>query len=451
MGGGLDTCLVSTCDGVVRLPWKEVVYPKFIHDPNEDPGLMSHGGGSAPGRLPSEGGSSGGGGGGLGGWGGSSSGDPDSWSWDEEEEEQDDNNNNNGGGGGGGGGGTTTTTTAGRDSEPALPRRRRSEDGLGRTSRYLQMDGDYVELLEPRGGPDGGADARQAQPSSSSSSSSSSRYLEMHAISKTKTLPLCRRSHAIKLKRGKAWGYGKAEGSGSFRNVIGGKRDATTTPRGDSSPAPPSPPRADEPGGSAGRSYSSSLHDSDDGEKAPESQGVYFEGPSKERRPGVGKEREGVGLAQPGVDGGGAKEHEGVGDALTGVKGSQGSTNHKLSHTIEGQSDHGSQSDSVFEDADKPLSGDSDSTTPTSEAPECVLDVGTPLADLPGSGANAGGLLSDGDGGKKCQLLTESSGTCVGSTDPNASQEPEKNVGKTQVRDSSQGRDVRAAVLRAPR
>ncbi|XP_030194266.1 rho guanine nucleotide exchange factor 40 isoform X2 [Gadus morhua] len=436
VGGGLDTCLVSTCDGVVRLPWKEVVYPKFIHDPTEDPGLMSHGGGSAPGRLPSEGGSSGGG---LGGWGGSSSGDPDSWSWDEEEEEQDDNNNNNTGGGGGGG------TTAGRDPEPALPRRRRSEDGLGRTSRYLQTDGDYVELLEPRGGPDGGADARQAQPSSSSSSSSS-RYLEMHAISKTKTLPLCRRSYAIKLKRGKAWGYGKAEGSGSFRNVIGGKRDVTSTHRGDTLPAQPSPPRADEQG-SVGRSYSSSLHDSDDGEKARESQGVYFEGPSKERRPGVGKEREGVGLSQPCRDGG--KEHEGVSDTLT-SKGSQGLTNHKLLHTIEGQSDPGSQSDSVFEDADKPLSGDSDSTTPTSEAPECVLKAGTPLADLPGSGANATVPLVDGVGTKKCQLMGQS-GTCAGSADPNASQEPEKNVVKTAGRDLSQGRDVRAAVVRAPR
>ncbi|CAL8384226.1 unnamed protein product [Arctogadus glacialis] len=429
VGGGLDTCLVSTCDGVVRLPWKEVVYPKFIHDPTEDPGLMSHGGGSAPGRLPSEGGSSGGG---LGGWGGSSSGDPDSWSWDEEEEEQDDNNNNNGGGGGG--------TMAGRDPEPALPRRRRSEDGLGRTSRYLQMDGDYVELLEPRGGPDGGADARQAQPSSSSSSS---RYLEMHAISKTKTLPLCRRSHAIKLKRGKAWGYGKAEGSGSFRNVIGGKRDVTSTHRGDTLPAQPSPPRADEQG-SVGRSYSSSLHDSDDGEKARESQGVYFEGPSKERRPGVGKEREGVGLSQPCRDGG--KEHEGVSDTLI----SKGLTNHKLLHTIEGQSDPGSQSDSVFEDADKPLSGDSDSTTPTSEAPECVLKAGTPLADLPGSGANATVPLVDGVSTKKCQLMGQS-GMCAGSVDPNASQEPEKNVVKTAGRDLSRGRDVRAAVVRAPR
>ncbi|CAL8326552.1 unnamed protein product [Lota lota] len=423
VGGGLDTCLVSTCDGVVRLPWKEVVYPKFIHDPTEDPGLMSHHGGSTPGRLPSEGGSSGGG---LGGWGDSSSGDPDSWSWDEEEEQDDNNNNNNNGGG-----------TAVRDSEQALPRRRRSEDGLGRTSRYLQMDGDYVELLEPRGGPDGGADARQSQ-----ASSSSSRYLEMHAISKTRTLPLCRRSHAIKLKRGKAWGYGKAEGSGSFRNVLGGKRDVTS-PRGDSLPSQPSPPRACEPG-SVSRSYSSSLHDSDDGEKAPESQGVYFEGPSKERRPGVGKEREGVGLSQPCRDIQGGKEYEGASDTLT-SKGSQGLTNHKLLHRIEGQSDHRSQSDSVFEDADKPLSGDSDSTTPTSEAPECILKAGTPLADLPGSGANASGPL---DSSKKGQL-TEHSEMCTGSA--NISQEPEKNVVKTEGRDLSQGRDVRPAALRALR
>ena len=375
---------------------------------------------STPGRVPSEGGSSGGG---LGGWGGSSSGDPDSWSWDEEEEQDDDGNSNNNGGG-----------TAVRDCEPALPRRRRSEDGLGRTSRYLQMDGDYVELLEPRGGPDGGADARQPQPSSS-------RYLEMHAISKTKTLPLCRRSYAIKLKKGKAWGYGKPEGSGSFRNVIGGKRDMTS-PRGESLPSQPLPPRADEPD-SVSRSYSSSLHDSDDGEKAPERQGVYFEGPSKERRPGVGKEREGVGLPQPcGVSRGG-KAYEGGGDT-------RDLTNHKLLHTIEGQSDHGSQSDSVFEDADKPPSGDSDSTTPTSEAPECVLKAGTPLADLPGSGANASGPLVNRDLSKKCQL-TERSGLCSGSAEPNMSQEPEMNGAKTEHQDLSQARDVRPAALRAPR
>uniref|UniRef100_A0A3Q3E8A5 Rho guanine nucleotide exchange factor (GEF) 40 n=1 Tax=Labrus bergylta TaxID=56723 RepID=A0A3Q3E8A5_9LABR len=183
-GGGLDTCLVSTCDGVVRLPWKEVVYPKFIHDPSEELGLMSN----RDKRLPSEGGSS------LGGWGGSSSGEPDSWSWDEEEDDG--------------------VPPDGLDQGPALPRRRRSEDGLGRTARHPQLDGDYVELLEPRVGPDGGVDTKQ-------------RYLEMHGICKTKTLPLVRRGKAIKLRKGRAWGYGrlrKRKGKGAKSRARSGGR-----------------------------------------------------------------------------------------------------------------------------------------------------------------------------------------------------------------------------------
>uniref|UniRef100_A0A3P8RKH4 Rho guanine nucleotide exchange factor (GEF) 40 n=1 Tax=Amphiprion percula TaxID=161767 RepID=A0A3P8RKH4_AMPPE len=252
---GLDTCLVSTCDGVVRLPWKEVVYPKFIHDPSEELGLMSNHEGLLSNRLPSEGGSS------LGGWGGSSSGELDSWSWDEEEDDD--------------------LPPDGLDSDPALPRRRRSEDGLGRTARP-QLDGDYVELLEPRGGPDGGVDPRQ-------------RYLEMHGICKTKTLPLCRRSKAIKLRKGKAWGYGRAERSGSFRAVLGTKGDVVT-PKGDVVTAQPSAGAA-EPGRGR-RCYSSSVHDSDEGDKTSrDSEGLerhrlYLDGPFKERRPGVGKERD---------------------------------------------------------------------------------------------------------------------------------------------------------------
>uniref|UniRef100_A0A3P8WNE7 Rho guanine nucleotide exchange factor (GEF) 40 n=1 Tax=Cynoglossus semilaevis TaxID=244447 RepID=A0A3P8WNE7_CYNSE len=244
-GGGLDTCLVSTCDGVLRLPWKEVVYPKFIHDPSEELGLMSNCDGSLSSRLPSDGGSS------LGGWGGSSSGEPDSWSWDEEEDD---------------------LPPDGLESESALPRRRRSEDGLGRTARQPELDGDYVELLEPRGGPDGGVDPRQ-------------RYLEMHGISKTKTLPLCRRGKAIKLRKGRAWGYGRVDRSGSFRAVTN-KSDRLL----------PQPPTGAVEPGRGRRSYSSSVQDSDEGDKlrrdyeALES-GLYFDGQFKERRPGVGKRK----------------------------------------------------------------------------------------------------------------------------------------------------------------
>ncbi|KAM7366452.1 hypothetical protein PAMP_015890 [Pampus punctatissimus] len=378
VGGGLDTCLVSTCDGVVRLPWKEVVYPKFIHDPSEELGLMSNLEGSISNRLPSEGGSS------LGGWGGSSSGELDSWSWDEEEDDD--------------------LPPDGLDSEPALPRRRRSEDGLGRTARHPQLDGDYVELLEPRGGPDGGVDPRQ-------------RYLEMHGICKTKTLPLCRRGKAIKLRKGKAWGYGRMEGFGSFR---GAKRDVVTpkgevlTPRPSTGVTEPSKGR---------RSYSSSVHDSDEGDKIHrdseglENHQLYFGGPFKERRPGVGKERETNGLTQPCRDDHRSKDSES--EILD-------MTNHKVGHVIEGHSDHGSHSDSVFEDAEKPLSGDSDATTPTSDAPE-----------RPFTGVSAGGEITN-TGSK----MKSSSSTKV---------TEERDEGKNENRVCPRGKEVKTAGFRAPR
>ncbi|XP_054656852.1 pleckstrin homology domain-containing family G member 4B isoform X2 [Dunckerocampus dactyliophorus] len=299
VGGGLDTCLVSTCDGVVRLPWKEVVYPKFIHDPSEEPGLSQ--------RLPSEGGSS------TGGWGGSSSGELDSWSWDEEEE--------------------NVLPPDGLDSEAVRPQRRRSEDGLGRTVRHPELDGDYVELLEPRGGPDGGVDQRH-------------RYLEMHSICKTKTLPLCKRGRAFKIRRGKLVGYGRMDEFGSFRGISGTKLDLTTRKEHVGLPLPP-------PGNTeARRSYSSSAQDDDDdGDKTKRDTEGRFDGPFRERRPGVGGEREMNEITQP------CKEF-------------LDSVNPKVGHVIEGCSDQGSHSDSVFEDTDKPLGGDSDAATPTSDAPD---------------------------------------------------------------------------------
>ncbi|KAM9836807.1 rho guanine nucleotide exchange factor 40 [Aulostomus maculatus] len=384
VGGGLDTCLVSTCDGVVRLPWKEVVYPKFIHDPSEELGLMSNHEGYISNRLPSEGGSS------LGGWGGSSSGELDSWSWDEEEDED--------------------LPPDGLDSEPALSRRRRSEDGLGRTARP-QLDGDYVELLEPRGGPDGGVDPRQ-------------RYLEMHGICKTKTLPLCKRGKAIKLRKGKAWGYGRMEGFGSFRGLLGPKRDSVT-PKGEmSSPRPPL--GVNEP--SRGRrSYSSSVHDSDEGDKSNrdseglETHRLYFDGPFKERRPGVGGERESNGLTQPCRDDHRGKDSENSDSVVTNEF--LDLTNHKVGHVIEGQSDHGSQSDSVFEDTDKPLSGDSDATTPTSDAPETLFT----------------GVSTGGD--------TAISGSKMTSSDTKVAEERDEGQNK----ESPRGKEVKTAGFRAPR
>ncbi|KAK1890397.1 Rho guanine nucleotide exchange factor 40 [Dissostichus eleginoides] len=373
VGGGLDTCLVSTCDGVVRLPWKEVVYPKFIHDPSEE--LMSNLEGPTTKRLPSEGGSS------LGGWGGSSSGELDSWSWDEEEDD-------------------------GLDSEPARPRRRRSEDGLGRTARHPQLDGDYVELMEPRLGPDGGVDTRQ-------------RYLEMHGINKTKTLPLCRRSKAIKLRKGRAWGYGRLEGSGSFRAA---KRDLVT-PKGDSLPRRTSP-GVTEPCRSR-RSYSSSVLDSDEGDKTSrdseglESNRLYHDGLFKERRPGVGKERDSNSLPQPCRNSG--KDSE-SGESFV----ANDLANDKVGHVIEGHSDHGSHSDSVFEETDKPLSADSDATTPTSDATERSFS----------------GILESRETNKSGSKVTSSSNPKV---------KEERNDGKMEDSVSPRGKEVKTAGFRAPR
>ncbi|KAL3046182.1 hypothetical protein OYC64_004234 [Pagothenia borchgrevinki] len=373
VGGGLDTCLVSTCDGVVRLPWKEVVYPKFIHDPSEE--LMSNLEGPTTKRLPSEGGSS------LGGWGGSSSGELDSWSWDEEEDD-------------------------GVDSEPARPRRRRSEDGLGRTARHPQLDGDYVELMEPRLGPDGGVDTRQ-------------RYLEMHGINKTKTLPLCRRSKAIKLRKGRAWGYGRLEGSGSFRAA---KRDLVT-PKGDSLPRRTSP-GVTEPCRSR-RSYSSSVLDSDEGDKTSrdseglESNRLYHDGLFKERRPGVGKERDSNSLPQPCRNSG--KDSE-SGESFV----ANDLANDKVGHVIEGHSDHGSHSDSVFEDTDKPLSADSDATTPTSDATERSFS----------------GILESRETNKSGSKVTSSSNPKVTEG---------RDDGKMEDSVSPRGKEVKTAGFRAPR
>uniref|UniRef100_A0A673CEW3 Rho guanine nucleotide exchange factor (GEF) 40 n=2 Tax=Sphaeramia orbicularis TaxID=375764 RepID=A0A673CEW3_9TELE len=403
VGGGLDTCLVSTCDGVVRLPWKEVVYPKFIHDPSEELGLMSSHEGSISDRLPSEGGSS------LGGWGGSSSGELDSWSWDEEDDDD--------------------LPPDGLDAEPALPRRRRSEDGLGRTSRHPQLDGDYVELLEPRMGPDGGVDPRQ-------------RYLEMHGICKTKTLPLCRRSKAIKLRKGKAWGYNRLEGSGSFRAFT---KKEVATPKGDA--LPPLPPSGAAEPGQGRRSYSSSVHDSDEGDKTSrdsevlERNRLYFDGPFKERRPGVGRERESNGLTQSCKEEHGNKDSD-RGDSLVANE-IHDLTNHKV--VVEGNSDPGSHSDSVFEDTDKPLSGDSDATTPTSDIPERPFSV-------PSSGQENNGCQTNTP---QCKIKSAKgstdkySGLGATSTDPKVTEE--RDEGKTEDRVCPRGKEVKTAGFRAPR
>ncbi|XP_067256025.1 rho guanine nucleotide exchange factor 40 isoform X3 [Chanodichthys erythropterus] len=252
-GGCLDTCLVSTCDGVVRIPWEEVVYPKLLHNPsdplqdNPDTTDLSSGGSGL-------------------GWGGSS-GEHDSWSWDEEDDLPPDGNE--------------------AEIEAALECLRRSSDD------HLLGDGagDYVELLEPRGGPDGGADPKQ-------------RYLEMHGICKTKTLPLCRRGKAIRLRKGKGRGYGRTETGARAGSLV--RRDSNNNGKdgvvscSDLATSRPLPRVIDL--GRQRRSYSPSFQDSDEGAKDPvglECRSHCMNNPAKERRPGVGKERDGTGGTLP--------------------------------------------------------------------------------------------------------------------------------------------------------
>lgn len=233
---------MSTCDGVVRIPWEEVVYPKLLHNPsdplqdNSDPTLGS-------------------------------SGEHDSWSWDEEDDLPPDGNE--------------------AEIEAALECLRRSSDD------HLLGDGagDYVELLEPRGGPDGGADPKQ-------------RYLEMHGICKTKTLPLCRRGKAIRLRKGKGRGYGRTEPGARAGSLV--RRDSNNNGKdgvvscSDLATSRPLPRVIDL--GRQRRSYSPSFQDSDEGAKDPvglECGSRCINNPAKERRPGVGKERDGTGGTLP--------------------------------------------------------------------------------------------------------------------------------------------------------
>lgn len=359
VGGGLDTCLVSTCDGVVRLPWKEVVYPKFIHDPSEESGLApAHRGPPTPSRLPSEGGSSPGGG-----WGGSSSGELDSWSWDDDEESE------------------------GPRRLPAPPnRRRRSEDGPPRPA-----DGDYVELLEPRLeprpearlGPDGGADTQQ-------------RYLEMHAVCESRTLPLCRRGGAIKLRKAKAWVPPAAKRSPATSND-----DVSLPPRARVAPAASSSSAAAVASPPRGGQCCSGSSEEKTPRSSEDSEGLYFHSRSKERRPGVGKERDGGALV-PRSRESGSGDGPGAGDL-----------------------DPGSHSDSVFEDADRPPSAESDATTPTSP-------------DTPSRGWSGDGGGTDGAGTD----ITE--GASEGAAEGRIRE-------KSQERVCPRGREVKSAGFRPPR
>ncbi|MFT7815262.1 rho guanine nucleotide exchange factor 40-like isoform X2, partial [Arapaima gigas] len=219
--GRLDTCLVSTCDGVVRLPWAEVVYPKFVHHEVGDADCSSIG------RD----------------W--SSSCDLDSLSWDEEEEVD--------------------------VEEEELPPDGDSAD----------PGGEYVELMELRGGPDGGSDPK--------------RYLEMQGVSKTRTLPLCRRGRAIKLRRGKAWGHAK-------HDSVGGRRPSGSAAQKEAPCTSGLGRQAGTAGdgqslGSVASSFQVLNEQNRPGEDTlgPRDSGLLLVGLTPERKPGVGREKEGTG------------------------------------------------------------------------------------------------------------------------------------------------------------
>ncbi|XP_049616081.1 rho guanine nucleotide exchange factor 40 isoform X2 [Syngnathus scovelli] len=332
-GGGLDTCLVSTCDGVLRLPWKEVVYPEFIHDPSEAASQHPKPEGYVSKALSE-------------GW------CRDSWGWAEEEEGEEDN----------------ASLPDGLASDPALPRRRRSEDGLGRTARHPELDGDYVELLEPRGGPDGGVDMKH-------------RYLEMHGICKTKTLPLCKRTNAIKLRRGKLLGSGQMDSSGSFGSICGATSNLTApkenalvgvtqTSTGTQSFPCPAHGDLDDKGGHLSKG-------------AADGRGM--------RCPGVGGEINKVTQAR----------REDSESTLCPREFPD-----TWGHVVEGCSDPGSHSDSVFEDTDKPASGDSDAATPTGNVPDTTFAAVASDSMEASSGAVDINHVTPNDATKKTQECT---------------------------------------------
>ncbi|XP_077401026.1 rho guanine nucleotide exchange factor 40 [Vanacampus margaritifer] len=355
-GGGLDTCLVSTCDGVLRLPWKEVVYPEFIHDPSEEAGPPSNPDGYGSKGLSEE-------------W------CRDSLDWTEEEEEED------------------ALPPDGLASESALPRRRRSEDGLGRTERRRELDGDYVELLEPRGGPDGGVDPRH-------------RYLEMHGISKTKTLPLCKRGNAIKLRKGKLLGCGQMDNFENFGGISGAKTNLTASKEPVLVPQLPS--RATQTNvGKPSLPYPTYGDDGGDITKRDTEGRDTF----KERRPGVGGEGE-MNRVTPSP----SEDSESAGLPRESPD--------AVGHVVEGCSDPGSHSDSVFEDTDKQPSGDSDAATPTWDAPDKTF------AAVTGNSMTASNSVEDSNNVTANQMREEA---------------------KQKNQECMRGKEVKNSGLRAPR
>ncbi|XP_036407612.1 LOW QUALITY PROTEIN: rho guanine nucleotide exchange factor 40 [Megalops cyprinoides] len=341
-GGGLDTCLVSTCEGVVRLPWEEVVYPKFVSGLADSPR-------APPGLSPS--------------LGRRSSCELEAWSWDEDEPLPPD------------------------GAEPGV------EPGA-------EPGGEYVELLEPRDGPEGGVDG---------GAESRHRYLEMHGVGKPRTLPLCRRGRALRLRRGKAWAHSKHDTLGARRppgpSAPPGPR-ATPGPR-----PPPDPAFLARP---------------------------VPRGPAQERRPGVGREREGKETS--------SQDGPGVEEPKPGHSG-KGQSDDKLPH-----------SDPPVENTERLLVGGS----------EGGEDADRPLADVARGGENTD-QQCDGDcisqtqshtalsdqnrAGHKTTVSSEKQDSQTGlHKDPNpALTTGQRHAGTLEDRVCLRGREVKTAGFRAPR
>ncbi|XP_062371994.1 pleckstrin homology domain-containing family G member 4B [Sardina pilchardus] len=459
--GALDTCLVSTGDGVLRLPWVDVVYPKFVCNPQGeelgDLALPANPG--SPSQISSAGmragrGSGGGGGGGLG-W-GSSSGELDSWSWDEEDDDDDDGNDPDG--------------TEAEAALVALARRRASADALaGRLGASASAvappgdrEGDYVELLEPRGGPDGGADPSQQ------------RYLEMHGVSKTRTLPLCRRAKAIKLRRGKAWAFGRTDANGGgagSRSGAAARRDGGSQAGRDWLQSRPMPRVIDL--GRERRNHTAQDLDVEEryvrDPTGLESRGLYLGGPAKERRPGVGREREGAACTLPWEESqrckGSASSRSRGGSEAQREEAATDVTNHKGEHSGEGQSDQGSHSDSVFEDTDKPLADSLSSedcpSTPLAETPVSPVCPDNPLAGTCREGKGAASQAAADS--ECCDSAGGGTPPQTGNTKENSNSErthsqpgtgkvtEEKHCGKSEERVCPRGKEVKSGGFRVPR
>ncbi|KAG7462187.1 hypothetical protein MATL_G00199850 [Megalops atlanticus] len=302
------------------------------------------------------------------------------------------------------------------DEDEPLPRR--AEPGA-------EPGGEYVELLEPRDGPEGGVDG---------GAESRHRYLEMHGVGKTRTLPLCRRGRALRLRRGKAWAHSK-------HDTLGARRppgpSAPPGPRATPRP-PPDPAFLARPVPRVIDLERERGSQSEGEAAAPASPGPYLEGPAQERRPGVGREREGKETS--GQDGPGGEEP-------------------KPGHMGEGQSDDKlPHSDPPVENTERLLVGGS----------EGGEDADRPFADDGREGENTD-QRGDGDcvsqrqshtdlsdqnrAGHKTTVHSENQDSQTGlHKDPNPAPTTEqRHAGTLEDRVCLRGREVKTAGFRAPR